>query len=106
MKAKFQKRQGGYSIELANNILDGSKPIQSLSLELEPQFKFEDNQRTDEVVAYKGWFSQAGLPPFEVKFENQVKLPPYLSVISFDNIQACEVGYNIYFKANDIKEVK
>ncbi len=105
MKAKFQKRQGGYSTELATNILDSSKPIHSLSIELEPQFKFEGNQRTDEVAAYKGWFSQAGLPPFEVKFENQVKLPSYLSVISFENIQACEVGYNIYFKANDIKEV-
>ena len=105
MKVKFQKRQGGYLTDLANNILDASKPIHSLSIELEPQFKFEDKQRTDEIVAYKGWFTQAGLPPFEVKFENQVKLPSYLSVISFENIQACEVGYNIYFKAKDIKEV-
>ena len=41
MKAKFQKRTGGYTPELASNILDSSKPIHSLSLELEPQFKFE-----------------------------------------------------------------
>ncbi|MDT2888099.1 MULTISPECIES: hypothetical protein [Lactococcus] len=106
MKAKFQKRTGGYTPELANNILDSSKPIHSLSLELEPQFKFEDNKRTDEVVAYKAWFTQAGLPPFEVKFEHQIKLPPYLAVITFDDLQACEVSYNIYFRANEIKEVK
>lgn len=106
MKAKFQKRQGGYSSELAHNILDSSKPIHSLSVELEPQFKFEDKKRTNEVFGHKAWFSQAGLPPFEVKFETQIKLPPYLSVISFDNIQACEVSYNVYFKADNIKEVK
>lgn len=106
MKAKFQKRTGGYTPELANIILDSSKPIHSLSLELEPQFKFEDNKRTDEVAAYKAWFTQADLPPYEVKFENQIKLPPYLSVITFDNLQACEVSYNIYFRADDIKEVK
>ncbi|KAA8711986.1 hypothetical protein F4V47_07065 [Lactococcus garvieae subsp. garvieae] len=106
MKAKFQKRQSGYSSEFAQSILDYSKPIHSLSVELEPQMKFVDNQRTGEVAAYKAWFSQSGLPPFEVKFENQIKLPPYLSVVTFDDIQACEVSYNIYFRANDIKEVK
>lgn len=106
MKAKFQKRQGGYSTELANNILDASKPIQLLSIELQPQFKYEDKQRTDEVVAYKAWFCQQGLPPFEVKFTEQVKLPPYLAVISFDNLQACEVSYNIYFKADNFMEIK
>lgn len=106
MKAKFQKRTGGYTPELANNILDSSKPIHSLSVELEPQFKFVDKKPTDEILGYKAWFTQSGLPPFEVKFENQIKLPPYLSVITFDDIQACEVSYNIYFRANDIKEVK
>ncbi|ARE22320.1 hypothetical protein FIB49_04565 [Lactococcus cremoris] len=106
MKAKYQKRTGGYTPELANNVVDKSKPVHSLSVELEPQFKYEDKQRTDEVVAYKAWFCQQGLPPFEVKFENQVALPNYLAVITFDNLQACEVSYNIYFKADNIKEVK
>lgn len=106
MKAQYNKRKGGYSAELASNILDSSKSVHSLSEALEPQMKFEDGKRTDEIVAYKAWFSQNGLPPFEVKFSEQVKLPPYLSVITFDNIQACEVSYNIYFKADNIKEVK
>lgn len=106
MKAQYNKRKGGYSAELANNILDRSKAIHSLSETLEPQMKFEDGKRTDEVIAYKGWFSQSGLPPFEVKFTDQVKLPPYLSIITFDYLQACEVNYNIYFKADGINEVK
>lgn len=106
MKAQYNKRKGGYSAELANNILDRSKATHSLSETLEPQMKFENGKRTDEVIAYKGWFSQSGLPPFEVKFTDQVKLPPYLSIITFDHLQACEVNYNIYFKADGFKEVK
>lgn len=104
---KFNSRRGGgYSAELALKILDSSKSIHSLCLNLEPQMKFEDGKRTDEVQAYKAWFCQSGLPPFEVKFEEQVKLPAFLSVVTFDNIQACEVSYNVYFKADNLKEVK
>lgn len=104
---KFNSRRGGgYSAELALKILDSSKSIHSLSLNLEPQMKFEDGKRTDEVQAYKAWFCQSGLPPFEVKFEEQVKLPAFLAVVTFDNVQACEVSYNVYFKADNLKEVK
>ncbi|MDC0825844.1 hypothetical protein [Lactococcus petauri] len=106
MKSNNIKRQGGYSADLANQIVNGSKPVQSLSVELETQFKFEENKRTDEIVAYKAWFTQSGLPPFEVKFAEQIALPSYLSVIQFIDLQACEVGYNIYFRASGIKEVK
>ena len=103
---KFKNtRGGGYSATLAAQLFDISKPIHSLSLELEPQMKFEDGKRTDEVQAYKAWFTQAGLPPFEVKFETKVSLPAYLSVVEFDNIEACEVSYNVYFRAVDLKEV-
>lgn len=100
------KRSGGYSASLASKILDHSKATHSLSFELEPQMKFEDGKRTNEIQAYKAWFSQEGLPPFEVKFEKKVALPAYLSVVEFDNIEACEVSYNIYFRAEDLKEVK
>ena len=33
-------------------------------------------------------------------------LPSYLAMVDFDNLEACEVGYNVYFRANGIKEVK
>ena len=106
MKAKNVKRTGGYSADLANQIVDETKAIQVLSTELEPQFKFEEGKRTEEVQAYKIWVSQEGLPPFEVKFTEQVVLPKYLSVVKFDNLQACEVAYNYYFKADGLKEMK
>ncbi len=106
MKFNNSRRSSGYSSDLANKILDTSKPVHSLSNELEPQQKFEDNKPTGEIVAYKAWFTQSGLPPFEVKFTDEIKLPAYLTVIEFINIQAVEVGYNIYFKADGLKEVK
>lgn len=77
-----------------------------LSTGLEPQVKFEDGQPTGEIIAYKAWFSQNGLPPFQVKFESEVALPNYMTMVEFDNLEACEVGYNVYFRATDIKEVK
>ena len=41
-----------------------------------------------------------------MKFESEVPLPSYLAMVDFDNLEACEVGYNVYFRANDVKEVK
>ncbi|MDG4975106.1 hypothetical protein OGZ44_12715 [Lactococcus lactis] len=106
MKTNSLKRQSGYTSNLASQIVDASKSIHSLSLELTPQFKFIDKVRTEEVVAYKAWFAQSGLPPFEVKFEKNVKLPDFLALVTFEELQACEVGYNVYFKALNAKEVK
>lgn len=106
MKAKNIKR-GGYTPELASQIVDSSKLVNSLSVDLDPQVKFVDGKPTDEFTAYKAYFDQDGLSePFAVKFEEPVKLPSYLSVVTFINLQACEVGYNIYFKADGIKEAK
>lgn len=105
---KTRNRKSGYSVNTANEYIDPKQAIYSLSVELEPQIKFEDNQPTGEIIAYKGWFSQKGLPPFMVKFENEVTLPAYMAMVQFDNLQACHVGFNVYFKADNLnlKEVK
>ena len=103
---KTLHKKGGYSPQIANEYIDSKQPVVSLSVQLEKQFKFENKKITDEINCYKAWFSQEGLPPFYVKFETEIELPSYLSLISFDNLQACEVAYNVYFKADDIKVVK
>ena len=54
------KRGGGYSASLSAQIVDSSKPIHSLSIELEAQMKFEDGKRTKEIQAYKACLSQEG----------------------------------------------
>jgi len=103
---KTRNRKGGYSTITANEYIDNKLGIYCLSTELEPQQLFEDGKPTGEIIAYKATFIQEGLEPFQVKFENKIKLPDFMSLIQFDNLQAVEVRYNVYFKADGIKEVK
>nr|WP_193378721.1 hypothetical protein [Streptococcus mutans] len=103
MKTKY--KQSGYSAITASEYVNSAKPIHSLSTELEPQQLFEDGKPTGEIIAYKATFIQEGLEPFQVKFEDKIKLPDFMSLVQFDNLQACEVGFNVYFKADNFKEV-
>lgn len=103
---KTRNRKGGYSTNTANEYIDNKQGIYCLSTELEPQQLFEDGKPTGETIAYKATFIQEGLEPFQVKFEDKIKLPDFMSLIQFDNLQAVEVRYNVYFKADGIKEVK
>lgn len=103
---KTRNRKGGYSTNTANEYIDNKQGIYCLSTELEPQQLFEDGKPTGEISAYKATFIQEGLEPFQVKFEDKIKLPDFMSLIQFDNLQAVEVRYNVYFKADGIKEVK
>ena len=106
MKIKPQHRKGGYSNETAQLYVNLQAPIYLLSDEIDEQQKFEDGKPTSEITAYKTWFGQKGLPPFQVKFFEKPNLPEYLSLVSFENLMACEVNYNVYFKADGLKEVK
>ena len=106
MAIKTKHKKGGYSATAATEYVIPTKPIHSLSTELEPQQLFEDGKPTGEIIAYKATFVQEGLEPFQGKFEDKVKLPEFLSLIEFENLQAVEVRYNVYFKADGIKEVK
>ena len=106
MKIKPQYRKSGYSNQTAQHYIDLQSPVYLLSDELESQQKFEDGKPTDEIIAYKTWFGQKGLSPFQVKFTEKPDLPEYLSLVSFENLMACEVNYNVYFKDDGLKEVR
>lgn len=99
-------RTKGYSKETASIYIKSNKEVYSLSTELEPQQNFVDSKPTGEIVAYKAWFTQEGVEPFVVKFDTKIELPKYLSTIEFEGLMACEIKYNVYFKAVSIKEVK
>ena len=103
---KTRNRKSGYSVNTANEYIDSKQAIHCLSVAFDPQIRFEEGQPTGEIIAYKAWFSQKGLPPFMVKFENEATLPAYMAMVQFENLQACEVGFNVYFKADNLKEVK
>ncbi|WHI59334.1 hypothetical protein PYH69_11490 [Mammaliicoccus lentus] len=103
---KIRNKKGGYSIRVAREYIDPSIPIYSLSSEFEIQYRFDEGKPTNDISGYKAWFSQEGLPPFTVKFLEEVILPPYQSLVTLENLQACEVNHNVYFKADNIKEIK
>ena len=104
MKTKYRKN--GYSRETALNYIDEKKAVQSLSTELETRVKFEDGNPTDEIDSYRAWFSQEGAGAFEVKFFDRIYLPKYMSIINFYELEACEVGNDVYFRAQGIEVVK
>ena len=106
MAIKMKTTKGGYTTTLADKIISQKQPIYSLSTELEPQQRFEEGKPPGEIVAYKAWFVQEGQAPFQVIFEDTIELPAFQSMIHFDTLEACEVKYNIYFRANGIKEVR
>lgn len=104
MRTKLRK--GGYSADIAAAYINQSQSVHSLSVVLEPQHKWQNNEPTEETTGYRTWFNQKGLEPFQVKFDNQIKLPEYLAKVEFDQLEACEVRGNVYFRAHGLKEVK
>lgn len=104
MKTRYKK--SSYSTATAEKFISPNNPIRSLSIELDEQHRYVDGKRTDEITGYRAWFTQEGLPPFMVKFEHEVKLPKYMTLVSFENLQGVEIKYDVYFKAEKIIEVK
>ncbi|MDO4912507.1 MAG: hypothetical protein Q3960_03010 [Lactobacillus sp.] len=94
----------GYSSDLAQEYIDNGKAIINLSTQVEKLYVWKENKRTAQVSGYQAWFSQEGVEPFKVKFAKKPELPPYLSQVNLINLEACEVRYNVYFRASDLKE--
>lgn len=98
-----KRSRSGYSKEVAEENLFTSKPIISLSTELTTQYKWVDGERSDTVIGYQAWFVQEGTEPFKIKFEKKPTLPPFLSEVALENLEGCEVGNNVYFRAKGFK---
>ena len=107
-RKKMRRKNNGssYSVEAVWENLDKNKPIYSLSTEPVAQYVWEDGKPTDKIASYKAGFTQDGAEYFQVKFPKKVTLPKYMSVVTFDNITAFQTRYDVYFKADDVKEVK
>lgn len=100
----FQKSQ--YSADVAHKYIKKDIAVHCVTTFIETQYEYVDNKRTDEVKGFKLWFIQEGLNPFVVKFEKKPELPPFLSIIEFENLQGIEIRSNVYFKADGLKVVK
>lgn len=100
------KRTSGYSEELAKMYISSDESIYSLSVNLDTQVKWINGKPTDEVIGYQCWFIAEGKEPFKVKFTNKVSLPSMFTKIKLQNLEACEVGNNVYFKASGFEVMK
>ncbi len=91
---------------LAKMYIPSDVSTYSLSINLDTQVKWVNGKPTDEVTGYQCWFIAEGTEPFKVKFPNKVSLPSMFTKIKFQNLEACEVGNNVYFKANGLEVMK
>lgn len=105
MKTTFTQTNQ-YSEAVARKFISSSVPTKCVTTFIETQYEYVDKQRTDNVKGYKLWFIQEGLNPFTIKFTKKPALPPFLSIVEFENLQGIEIRSNVFFKADDLKVVK
>ena len=98
---KTHNSQSSYSSETTGKYIVDDKPIYNVSSEVETQYNYIEKKRTDEVKGYKLYISQEGVNPFAVK-----SLPPFLSEVKLDNLEAIEIRSNVYFRAEGVRVVK
>lgn len=102
MKIQETFTRNGYSTQTAEKYINEIEDILCLSETLQPQNEFVDGKPTGRVASYKAWFTQKGLPPFEIKFRDPVDLPPYLTKVKFVNLEGFEGKRDVYFRAESI----
>ncbi|MCM3784927.1 hypothetical protein M3231_18315 [Neobacillus mesonae] len=103
---KSKNSQSAYNEETAKRYISDDKPIFNVSSELETQYNWIDGKRTDEVTGYKLFFTQEGVNPFAVKFEKKPSLPPFLSEVKLERLEAIEIKSNVYFRSEGARVVK
>lgn len=95
-----------YSEATALKYIPKNVPVKCVTSHIETQYEYVDKQRTGNIKGYKLWFVQEGLNPFIVKFDKKPDLPPFLSIVEFEELKGIEVCSNVYFKATSLKAVK
>ena len=103
---KTKNSQSSYNEETAKQYISDDKPIINVSSEVETQYNWIEGKRTAEVAGYKLYFTQEGVNPFAVKFVKNPFLPPFLSEVKLDNLQAIEIRSNVYFRSEGVRVVK
>lgn len=103
---KIRNSANSYNEATAQQYLSGEKSVVNVSSEIEVQYNWIDGKRTDEITGYKLYFSQEGVNPFAVKFEKKPSLPPFLSEVKLDKLEAIEIRSNVYFRSEGVRVVK
>lgn len=118
-KQGFKKEESGYSAELANEYVMGSKPFVYCGMYPEVRYAYENNQyNRDKILSVKYWVYQnieelgedGKQNPFLVKIEtDKLEDMPFGTNVTFEDLQACVItrkfGSDTYFKAKSLKKV-
>lgn len=103
---RTKSSQNAYNEETTRQYIFDDKPIINVSSEVEIQYNWIKGKRTDEVKGYKLYFTQEGVNPFAVKFVKKTTLPPFLSEVKLDKLEAIEIRSNVYFRSEGVRLVK
>lgn len=106
MAFKIQN-QNGYNEQIANDALKG-QTLYIVGLNLDTQFEYVDDKRTNSITGYQVWIATDSHNPFKVKFSPEDKPDlTYFSIgdkITFEGLEAIQIRSNIYFRATGIQK--
>lgn len=99
------KSSSYYSSENAEKLLRNESTY-IVGLQIETQYEYKDDKRTDKVIGYQIWIATDTHNPFKVKFlpDNKPNLSEFNigEKISFDKLEAIQIKSNAYFRATGI----
>ena len=100
-------RKSGYSEETRRAFLSDDAEIKIISQTLTPVYVWEEGKPTDQVKAYRGWFTSPEVDePFTVSFKSSFTLPSYLSKVKIKDFEGCEVKNEVYFRGSGLEVIK
>ena len=106
MAFKFNN-SNGYNRSTAEKAINGEN-IYLVGLELETQYEYVNNERTNNVTGYQIWVAAPSHNPFKIKFsvDEQPNLENFNigDIVTFDNLEAIQIRNNVYFRASKIKK--
>lgn len=101
---KIKKNNGGYSAEIAQKYLDPNDDFVILQVEKINIFDEKNKKYTDEYSHHKIAMTAADedTEVFSIKIENIDEKIGKFSVVKIEGLEGCEVGRNVYFKAQKL----
>ena len=107
--SSFKKVSGGYSADLANQLLEGVSGLTVVGSGLVPQYVWDSEAKsyTDDLESYSLAVGAPEVEPFSVKLPAESSGDfAFGSHVRFDGLEACQVRTNVYFRARSVKVVK
>jgi len=102
------KRKDGYSKAIAREYISADDRIYNVSSQLTEEIKWDNGKPTKEIIAYQAWFVIPDIDPepFRVEFSEPIKLPHLFAEVKLADLEAREIGNQVYFKAKNVEVVQ